>query len=54
MGFFKNADEPDEYIACHILCSTSPKFPCMRGDLPAECSVPRTTTQNRKTGRHHG
>lgn len=53
MSFFKDTDEFAEYMTCHILCSPSPKFPCMRGDLPAECSVTRATTHNRETGRHH-
>ena len=38
-GFARDAD--NKYETCHILCSTSPKFPCMRGDLPAECSLTR-------------
>ena len=38
---------------CHILCSASPKFPCMRGDLPAECSLTRATIQNRETARQY-
>ncbi len=29
-------DPDNEYVSCHILCSTSPRFPCMRGDLPAD------------------
>ena len=51
MGFVGDPD--NEYVSCHILCSTSPKFPCMRGDLPAECPLPRATIQNRETAREH-
>ena len=51
MGFARDAD--NEYLTCHILCSTSPKFPCMRGDLPAECSVTRSTIPNRDTAREY-
>jgi hypothetical protein len=39
-------DPDNDYVSCHILCSTSPRFPCMRGDLPAACSLSRATIQN--------
>jgi hypothetical protein len=31
----------NEHVTCHILCSTSSKFPCMRGDLQVECPITR-------------
>ena len=51
MGFVGDPD--NEYVSCHILWSTSPQFPCMRGDLPAECSLTRAPIQNRETARQH-
>ena len=51
MGFAR--DEDNEYVTCHILCSSSPRFPCMRGDLPTDCSVTRAPIQKRETARHY-
>jgi hydroxyquinol 1,2-dioxygenase len=33
-------------VTCHILCSTSLKFPCMRGDSPAQCSMRRAPSHS--------
>ncbi len=52
MAFFKDADELDENTTCHILCSPSPRLPCMRGDLPGRCSLTRATTPESTTGRY--